>query len=312
MLTHASTAVNWQQVCGQPQAIQILTQALAQGRLAQGYLFYGPSGVGKALSARLFVQALLDDVAPQPEDLLWLEPSYKKGEKLFSVTQAQAEGLSTQNLPQIYLEQIREVTRFLSHYPARSSRRVVVIEGADLMNERAANAFLKTLEEPQNNVLILLANQLHLVLPTVRSRAQAIPFHRLAVELLHTLVPADHYDPYPPELLMMAQGSAGELIRIIKQFQRMPKNLLDSFFPWPCQSLPLLRLAREIDLQLDGVAQRWLIDYLQQKLWLSLYEEGLTEQTRGLAALEDLRKQLMRHVQPRLAWEVALLTTLPD
>jgi len=289
--------VNWDALRGQETAVQLLSRALALGKIVSGYLFYGPPGVGKALAARLFAQGLLEDDHPQPTDLLWLEPTYKKGDKLYTAQEFAGQELTT--LPQVRLEQIRTACQFLSRSPLKAPRNVLVIEAAETMNESAGNALLKTLEEPGRGVVILLAPQLHRMLPTIRSRCQAIPFYRLAAPLVRELVDRD----YPEEVWAMAQGSPGEVVRLGSQLERVPAGLLAAFAPWPSQPLPMLELAREVDDKLDLTAQLWLVDYLQQRLWSM-------GQTKNLGAFEQLRRRLTHHVQPRLAWEVALLETL--
>jgi len=274
----------WDELLGQPQAVSLLTQALIKDRIAGGYLFQGPEGVGKSLAVKLFVQGLLQDEHPQPLDLLWLEPT-KKGEE--------------QALGQVRLEQIRTGSRFLSRHPLKAQRSVLVIEGAETMAEPAANCLLKTLEEPGHGVVILITHQAHLLLPTLRSRCQNIPFYRLAPDLLQSILGAD----YPAALLPLAQGSPGLALKNLEQFSQISTALLDAFFPWPQQPLPLLTLAREVDSQLSLLQQLWLVDYLQERLWAGGSSKA------ALTALEQLRHQLTHHVQPRLAWEVALLET---
>ncbi|WP_218082151.1 hypothetical protein [Anthocerotibacter panamensis] len=294
-------AVGWEQLLGQPQAVSLLTRAITCARVVHGYLFHGPLGVGKALAARLFAQELLEDDHAQPLDLLWLEPTYRKGERLYTAQQARAEEVSMSSLPQVRLEQVHTAQRFLSRSPNVAPRRVVVIEGAETMGEPAANALLKTLEEPGTGVMVLTAHQGYRVLSTIRSRCQLIPFYRLREELLRALVGPE----YPEDLLAMAQGSPGEAQRIYQQYQALPQGLLHSFFPWPHQPLPLMTLAREVDAALDLEAQLWLVDYLQQRLWILVQQGSVTAAV--LTHLERLRGQLTRHVQPRLAWEVALI-----
>ncbi len=81
------------------------------------------------------------------------------------------------------IEQIREITNFLSRPPLESSRSVVVIEQADTMTESAANALLKTLEEPGKATLILIAPSPSSLLPTLVSRCQHIPLSLFPREL---------------------------------------------------------------------------------------------------------------------------------
>jgi DNA polymerase-3 subunit delta' len=90
---------------------------------------------------------------------------------------------------------------------------MVVIESAEAMAEAAANALLKTLEEPGHGLLILLTAAPERLLSTIRSRCQLIRFVRLDVasvaQVLHRLDAVEHD---PPELLAMAAGSPGALL----------------------------------------------------------------------------------------------------
>ena len=111
---------------GQQQALELLTAALNQQRLAPAYLFAGPDGVGRSLTARRFLEGLCAGGAQADldlrrrlqqgnhPDLIWVEPTYmEKGERI-TATEAKERGLSKKTLPQIRLEQIREVSRYLA------------------------------------------------------------------------------------------------------------------------------------------------------------------------------------------------------
>ena len=76
--------------------------------------------------------------------------------------------------------QIREITRDANLAPMEGSRKVYIINDADLFNDTAANAFLKTLEEPPSDVVfILMAHTYDAVLPTISSRCQVVRFRRI-------------------------------------------------------------------------------------------------------------------------------------
>ncbi len=291
--------MNWGQIQGQPQAVTLLRRALVTQRVVQGYLFHGPTGVGKALTAKIFAQAILNNNHGQSLDLLWVEPTFRKGKQFLTRSEAEQEGLEIKGLPEVRLDQIRTVGQYLSRSSLQAPRLVVVIEGAETMAEVAANGLLKTLEQPGNGVIVLLASSPDQLLSTIRSRCQPIPFYRLEDQVLARLLPPE----YPPELLPLAQGSVGEALRILKFYAKMPDGLLKSFDPWPRDPLAALHLAREIEHCLDLDTQRWLIDYLQLQLW----QQG---ESTHLKALEQLRQRLGHYIQPRLAWEVALLPPL--
>jgi len=281
-------------VVGHGRALQLLCATLAADRLAPAYLFAGPEGVGRSLVARRFIEGLSGaglngdlglrrrlELGNYP-DLLWVEPTYSEKSQ------------QKKGLPQLRLEQIREVTRFLARPPLEAPRSVVVLEGAERMAEGAANALLKTLEEPGQGLLILLTAAPEQLLSTILSRCMRISFRPLAPAELAEVVP-DQGDP--AELLALAAGSPGALLEWRRRWQELPEALL----VMPENPMAAMDLARQISDQLDGEQQLWLIGLLQRRLWLS------TGQVKQLQRLERLGKHLKGNVQPRLAWEVALL-----
>jgi DNA polymerase III subunit delta' len=294
----------WSKLQGQPLATELLQASLTKGRIAPGYLFAGPEGVGKSLAARLFAAELLATThrfqrveEGNHPDLLWVEPTYKKGNQLYTRAQAPAEGISLRSRPQVRLEQVRAITHALNRPPTEASRQVVVVEGAETMAESAANGFLKTLEEPGHAVIILLVPDIHHVLSTIVSRCQRIPFYRLSDALVLEIL---EYSSCPSEILAMAQGSVGQAQVLLQGLESMPPMLLEELKSWPIDPIKALTLARTIDKHLDPDQQLWLVDYLQQNAW----NQGHTQ---ILKTLEQVRFQLGRFIPPRLVWEVALL-----
>jgi DNA polymerase-3 subunit delta' len=314
---------------GQPQAVELLTSAITNNRVASAYLFSGPAGVGRSLAAIEFSVLLLageqnfSSVRHKIEnqnhpDLLLVEPTYLHQGKLLTEAQAQAEGLKRKAQPQIRVEQIREITRFLSQPPWESSRAVVIIDAAHTMAEAAANALLKTLEEPGQATIILIAPSADALLPTLVSRCQRIPFSRLAqAEMKQVLTQTDHQEIIEQDtVLAIAQGSPGEAITASQHLQTISSDLLQQLEtlithqePSSLETVTLaLNLAKEITTTLDFTVQIWLIDYLQQCYWKNhSYREISQSVLRGLKQLETSRQLLLNYVQPRLVWEVAFL-----
>jgi len=310
---------------GQPQAVQLLEACLAQGRLAPAYLFAGPEGVGRALAARRFGEGicgagLAGDAGLRRRleqgnhpDLLWVEPTYTDKGQLVPASQARQAGLQKKGLPQLRLEQIREVGRFLGRPPLESPRSVVVLEGAERMAEAAANALLKTLEEPGLGLLILLTAAPERLLSTIISRCQRIPFRPLATAQLEAVLaglPAPDGEPGPGapepiELLEMAAGSPGALLEVRRRWRELPVALVEGLQGLPREPMGALGLARDIAEALDTEQQLWLLGWWQLKLW------RLAQDPWPQRRLEQLRRHLNGNVQPRLAWEVALLELIP-
>lgn len=310
---------------GQSQAVELLSRAITQQRIAPAYLFAGPAGVGRRLAAIAFATMLLrptassdltvgDDLRQRVRDrnhpdLLWVEPTYSHQGKLFTQAEAIAAGIKRRAAPQIRLEQVRDISRFLSRPPLAAPRAVVVIDGAETMAESAANGLLKTLEEPHGATLILLAPDLETLLPTIISRCQRIPFYRLSrAETQQVLTQTGHaavLDQAEP--LAIAQGSPGQAVTIWDSLQLMPAELLSQLRSPPPSPRQALDLARQIHQALDPETQLWLVDYLQHCYWQP--ETGSTVAAIAqMTALEQARQWLRSYVQPRLVWEVTLLT----
>jgi DNA polymerase III subunit delta' len=313
---------------GQAQAVEILTQSVIKHRLAPAYLFHGADGIGKSLAARCFIELIFGDeinansstldsvtLTAQQEltrqklrqgnhpDVLWVAPTYKHQDKLYSAAEAAAVGVKKKAPPQIRIEQIREISRFLARPPLLGERSIIAIEQAETMPEGAANALLKTLEEPGRATIIAIATSVESLLPTIVSRCQQVPFHRLdralMTEILTQLGKPEILDR--SEILGLAQGSPGAAIAIWDQLQALPPDLLDRLAKLPFTRQQGLELASQIDRDLDSTEQLWLVDYLQYTYWQHYRRPQIVE------ILEQTRSQLLAYVQSRLVWECTLM-----
>ncbi len=310
---------------GQPQAVKLLTQAIAKQRIAPAYLFAGPAGVGRSLAAEYFIADLFSQAASMSKepaslqqrirdrnhpDLLWVEPTYLHQGKRLSTAEAVAAGIKRKTAPLIRLEQIREIAQFLGRPPLEASLSVVVIEQAETMAEAPANALLKTLEEPGRATLILIAPGVESLLPTLVSRCQRIPFYRLAREAMMQVLQNTGYGEIEqhPQILQLADGSPGSAIAHWQQLQALPADLLQQMIQRPHSPRDALMLARQISQLIEPEMQLWLIDYLQHHYWQQTqqlpWENALLQ---PLQLLEKAREYLRSNVQSRLVWEVTLL-----
>ncbi|NNC74355.1 MAG: hypothetical protein HKN93_02470 [Acidimicrobiia bacterium] len=163
-------------VIGHPKVIGLLAAELESP--AQAYLFVGPDGAGKATVARRFAAALLADGRPEPfrralegvhADLTIVEPS---------------------GTASITVDQARTVVSSSTRAPLEAARRVFLFEEGGLMNDEAANALLKTLEEPvATSVFILVATSEDDLPSTIASRSRTIVFGRVGEqEIVDALV----------------------------------------------------------------------------------------------------------------------------
>src|ERR1043165_6203417 len=145
-------------------AFEYLSRAHERGRLGHAYLISGPPGSGKRGLAsdlsNLVASAKSDDVFSSPPAGVFLAEPESKSRR-------------------IVIEQIRALEHALQMRSGNGHRKVAIISDADRLQPQAANAFLKTLEEPPNDSLLILLSAMPEVLPdTILSRCIAIPLAR--------------------------------------------------------------------------------------------------------------------------------------
>lgn len=178
----------------QREARRLLEAALDEGP-SHAYLFYGPPGVGKRELARSFGRELLGTTRTQHPDLYELAAL---GEM-------------------IRIDEIRKLHRDLHMRPFEADRRVYLILSAHLLNEDAADALLKDLEEPPPYaVIVLVADELGSIPETIRSRCQLIPFRRLSERAIRELVDARAPELSEERRVALARGAAGRLDRLTR------------------------------------------------------------------------------------------------
>jgi DNA polymerase-3 subunit delta' len=174
----------------------LLTAALSEGP-AHAYLFHGPPGVGKRRAALGFAGELLGDEGRVERrahpDLYVLEPL---GD-------------------QIRIDAVRELRHDLHMRPFEADRRVYLIFGAHSLNDEAADALLKDLEEPPSYaVIVLVADDLGQLPETVPSRCQLVPFRRLSEKTVREDVASRAPGLSEEEQTALARVAAGRLDRV--------------------------------------------------------------------------------------------------
>jgi DNA polymerase-3 subunit delta' len=171
-----------------PHARAVLLPALApHGHPSHAYLFHGPAGTGKRAVARAFAAALLMKGARNPATV---------AERVARDSHADLTWVTPSGAAEMLVADIEEpVVAAASRTPFESARRVFVIEGAETMNDQAANRMLKTLEEPPPFThLVLLADRREDVLPTIASRCQPVRFDPLPSALIARRLSGDGDD----------------------------------------------------------------------------------------------------------------------
>ncbi|MDE2836695.1 MAG: DNA polymerase III subunit delta' [Chloroflexota bacterium] len=192
---------------GQQLPVRTLERSLSEGRLHHAYLFIGPAHLGKTTLAVQFAQALNCDADAPPcgacSGCTRIAEGNHADVRLISLGEEAGS---------IGIGAVREIINSAHLRPYEGRTRVFIIAEADLLTRDAANALLKVLEEPPDDVvLILVGNSLDNLLPTVRSRCQTLHFHPLSVsEVAHILQEERGVSPQHAEVLArLSRGCIG-------------------------------------------------------------------------------------------------------
>jgi DNA polymerase-3 subunit delta' len=170
---------NWNML-GHHWAVSLLKNNLARGRLRHAYLFAGPQGVGRRTLALRFAQAINCSQGAQKRDFCGECRSCKLFESMehpdLSIVQAEVVGGN------LKVDQIRELQHSLYLTPYEADFRIAIILRFEEANQNAANALLKTLEEPPSQVVLMLtAQEPAALLPTIVSRCELIRLRPMSI-----------------------------------------------------------------------------------------------------------------------------------
>lgn len=192
--------------------------ALAGERMHHAWLLAGKAGLGKrdfalAAARELVAEPGVPQHVGEHPDIIMLTygPKDEKAEK------AQAEGKPFERARSVRIKQIRAMQRRLVTRPTLGSRRAIIIDPADDMEKAAANALLKSLEEPPAGTFFLLVTHRPArLLPTIRSRCRTLRFPVLTDSQLSAML-ADEGSIPDPEAIAAADGSYGVAMRFAEQ-----------------------------------------------------------------------------------------------
>ena len=171
----------WRDVVGQEQTVETLQRAVRDpDAMTHSWLFTGPPGSGRSVAARAFAAALLCPQGGCGE--------CKECRTALDGTHADVDVIATEGLS-IKVEQARELAVLAAHRPSVGRYRVIVVEDADRLTERAADALLKALEEPSpRTVWMLCAPSVEDVIITIRSRSRHVRLRTPSVEAVADLL----------------------------------------------------------------------------------------------------------------------------
>src|ERR1041385_5018833 len=166
----------FEDVVGQKPIVQTLQNAIQMDRIGHAYLFSGPRGVGKTTTARILAKGLNCEKGPTPTPCNACDSCERiaQGQEIVDVLEIDA--ASNRGI-----EEIRELRDNVRYAPARSRYKVYIVDEAHQITHDAFNAFLKTLEEPPEHAIFVLATTEHQKIPaTILSRCQLFRFKRVS------------------------------------------------------------------------------------------------------------------------------------
>ena len=217
---------SWNNIVGHDWAVDLLKGAIIHDRIGHAYLLTGPRQIGKGTLARTFAMALNcqdEELEARPcgqcRPCTLIENGRHPDIRLL-LPEVSGRGKYT-----IKIDQIRGLAQELSLTATEARTKVAIIKQFDAANASAANAFLKTLEEPPNNVVLLLtASDADTLLPTITSRCRTIALRPLSTRKIEGVLQARYnIDPGHARLLAhLSNGRLGWAIDAAKE-----QNLLD-------------------------------------------------------------------------------------
>ncbi len=197
----------------------ILKETITKGNILHSYMFFGTEGIGKKLFALEFAKMILCENqknSPCEKCKSCIEFDSNNNPDFFFI---EPDGNS------IKIDQIRNMQKGILEKPIISSKKVYIINNAETMTKEAQNCLLKTLEEPQEYVvIILIVSDENSMLPTIKSRCTKIFFEKISDENLKTYIKEKIGDVHFEEsMIKLSEGSIGKCIEISKKQEILKK-----------------------------------------------------------------------------------------
>lgn len=300
------------EIVGQPHITTTLQNALENGRIAHAYLFTGPRGVGKTSIARILareVNKLTPEEAENHLDIIEIDAASNRR-----------------------IDEIRELRDKVHNAPAQAAYKVYIIDEVHMLTKEAFNALLKTLEEPPEHAIFILATtEVHKLPDTIVSRTQKFTFRPVEVQQVVThlkyIADTESISISDDALELIArhgQGSFRDSISLLDQIRHISnddriinaKDIAVAIGAVPAEAVDALReqlesstpgeiLQTADDLCTSGYSPPQIASQLSMRLRQSIMNSGQTN--RATTELLGALAQVAGMHDTRIALEVALL-----
>ena len=326
---------------GHQKAVNSLDRGLREGRLSHAYLLVGPARVGKMTLAKELAQAVnclgetrpCGDCGQCPRIASGLHPDVRV---IGVESQTAGDG---RNRVTIGIDQVREVQRQASLKPYEGSHRVFIFDGAELLSEEAANSLLKVLEEPPDQVvLVLLAADAESLLPTIVSRCNRLDLRPLSPSLVSRELVARYEvaQERADEIARLSGGRLGWAIQAMNEPELLEHHEtalveieaaiaagLEERFSYAARLAVSFGEQREPTRQELGLWLEWWRDVMlikqgasemvtnlsrQESLRTTAESLSTAEIVSGIEAIRTAAEYLDRNVNPRLTLEELMLS----
>jgi len=280
-------------IVGQQHVTRTLANAIESNRVAHAYIFSGVRGVGKTTAARILAKALNCAKGPTPEPDNTCD-SCREISAGTSLDVLEIDAASNRGI-----DQVRELREMVRYAPASSRYKVVILDEAHQLTDEASNALLKTLEEPPERVVFILATtRAEDLVETIKSRAQLFQFRSLAFQEIASeiekIAKAEH--------LKIDSGAVSVLARAAEGSMRDGLSLLEQSIAYAGDTITDAQVR-----ELLGVVAESVLDELVEAIAAQSAERALGLVHRLIADGQNLQhfcREAIRHFRNLLVTRV--------